>query len=165
MILCIISASLFGTKRPPVQIRRTRAENSAISCDPGIPFQRTGTGGERKDRGRDPETALSDLRSSCWLVRPAHAVGGRQGRGDPGAASSARGAAPSGRPSSDIVGRPRIHLSASPAPALYPEGRTDRYAWYVATLARGPGEAALDLQAQSAGPPADPAGHPRAGAA
>src|SRR6266699_3413693 len=125
MILCIISASLFGTKRPPVQIRRTRAENSAISCD--------------------PETALSDLRSSCWLVRPAHAVGGRQGRGDPGAASSARGAAPSGRPPSDIVGRPRIHLSASPAPALCPEGRTDRYAWYVATLARGPGEAALDL--------------------
>jgi hypothetical protein len=26
------------------------AESSATSCDPGIPFRRTGTGGERKDR-------------------------------------------------------------------------------------------------------------------
>ena len=100
---------------------------------------------------RDVAAGVRDLLSAQRLDRALHAVGVVQDRGDHGAAPAGERLAPAGRPSSIILGRPRLPQRAGPS------SRATKHADFCSRLLplrhRAPHQAVLLRRRRTRSPP------------
>src|SRR5437879_1700675 len=104
--------------------------------------------------------AVPDRLAGVRLDRAARSIADIEGRGDPRAAPSTRGAPPPGHRSPAVVGGPGDRVRAGAAPASYPPAPSVRYPADAPALARRSGEATVDLSQAQGGATTDPAHAP-----